>query len=398
MLTLDGNSMNIQRTQPIKWWYWYVVILLLPIALGVGAIEKLVQSPEPADCVSESLSNQEAASVFYCATMLAKEENADKLYQAIKLLDTMPKNHPLRSEKLMEKWSLEILNFSENAIQSGKLDQAIEIANLIPDDVPAHQIALTKIEHWKSIWSKAEAIHQAAKKIIQKDHKNSWYLALNKAKELRKIDNDYWANTKYHELVHYIQHIMEKDEDIKHLEKNNSKFITTQDTDSMYQWQIKQEAEDIAKLKKARILASSGNIENMRSAIDEVNMITSDQQYEEAQKFMTDIKNKIQKNEDSSYLQQAKKLALKNDVISLHVAISKASIISNESHLYKEANKNIEQWKHQISQMTANSQPLQQTIIIKTNTDNLNKLEDLQLNEMTLDSVSENNSAKFPTP
>lgn len=198
--------MNIQWTQPIKWWYWYVIILLLPIALGVGAVKKLVQSPEPADCVSESLSNQEAASVFYCATMLAKEENVDKLYQAIKLVDTIPKNNPLRSEKLLQKWSLEILNLSENSIQSGELNKAIDIANVIPGDVPAHKIALNKIQGWKSIWSKAEAIEQAVKKIIQKDHRNSWYLALSKAKELRKLDNEYWANTKYHELVHYIQH------------------------------------------------------------------------------------------------------------------------------------------------------------------------------------------------
>lgn len=404
MLPLDGNSMNIQWIQPIKWWYWYVVILLLPISLGVGALINLAQSPEPADCVSESLPNQEPSSVFYCANMLATEESADKLSQAIKLVNNIPKNNPLRSEKLMEKWSLEILRLSENAIQSGELDQAIDIANMIPDDIPTHQIALKKIQQWKSTWSKAEAIHQDAKEIIEKDHKSSWYLALVKAKELRKLDNEYWANTKYPELVHYIQDVTENNEEIKKIEENNSKPITTttttQGTDLMHQFEVTEEAEDIARLKKARILASSGKIENMRTAIDEVNMITSDKQYEEAQKFITEIKTKIEKSEDISSLEQAKKLALKNDVISLQLAINQASIISDKSHLHKEVNKNIEQWKHKISQMTSEPQPLNQTLIMKNNTDtkNLNQLEDMQVNEMTLDSVPENSSATFPDP
>lgn len=161
----------------------------------------------------------------------------------------------------------------------------------------------------------------------------------------------------------------------------------------MNQLQVKQEAEDIAKLKKARILAISGKIENLRSAIDQVNIITSDKKYEEAQQLISDIKNRIQKFEDTSYLQQAKKLALKNDVISLQLAISQASIISRESYLHKEANKNIEQWRDKISHLTDKPQQPQQKIITKTN--NLKELEDLQLNEISLDSVSENSTATF---
>ncbi|MBW4646891.1 MAG: hypothetical protein KME23_28555 [Goleter apudmare HA4340-LM2] len=400
MLAFSGNHMNIQSTQPIKW-YWCAVILLLPIALGIGALRNLMQSPELPDCLSESSSNQEAASVFYCATMLASEQDIEKLHQAIRLVNGLPKDNPLRNQKLLDKWSLEILYYSENAAQSGELSKAVDIAHMIPVNVAAHQTALKKIQQWKSIWSQAEAINQAAKEIIGQDDKNSWYLAVSKAKELRRLDNEYWATTKYQELVHYIQDVTEKNEESKRLETEFAKSINIQEVDLMQELQVTQEAEDVAKLKKARILASSGKIDDMRAAIDEANLIISDTQYEQAQKFISTIKNKIEIAEDASYLQEAKKLALKNDEISLQLAITRASLISEESLLYKEANKNVEHWKQKLLQFS--SQPLQPQLIenneaASNNNLNLNELEDKHLNQMNVDLLLENTTDKFSTP
>ncbi len=379
--------MNIPWTQPIKW-CCYIAILILPITLGVAAIRSLMQSPESADCVSEYLSDQEAASAFYCANMFALEQDTNKLYQAIKLIKTIPKDNPLYSVSLMNKWSLELLRLSDNAVQSGELDKAVDMANMIPADIPAHQIALKKIQEWKSIWSQAEAINKAAKETIEKDSKNNWYLALVKAKELRKLDNNYWATDKYQELVHYIQDVREKDENIKQAEKDTSEDIakstTIKETDVVKQLQVTQELEDIAKLKKARALASSGKLEDMKSAIDEANLIISDNKYEEAQRFVANIKHKIEINEDNSYLQEAKKLATKNDASSLQLAINKASLISNESDLYMAASQNIKKWQDKISRMKSQAKELKQEIISNdTNTD-LNYLENSQIDAINL--------------
>ncbi|AFY34833.1 hypothetical protein [Calothrix sp. PCC 7507] len=391
--------MNIQLTQPIKWWCFYMAILLLPIAFGVAAIMNLAQSPETADCVSESLSNQAAASVFYCANMLASEPDVNNLYQAIKLVETIPKDNPLYSAKLIDKWSMEILRLSENAVQSGELGKAVDMANMIPVDIPAHQIALKKIQQWKSIWSQAEVIDKAARETIDKDKKNNWYLALVKAKELRKLDNNYWTTDKYQELVHYIQDVREKDENItqmeKEMEEDIAKSTTIKETDLINQLEVTQEAEDIAKLKKARTLASSGKIEDMRSAVDEANLIISDNRYEEAQKFITSIKHKIERVEDSSYLQEAKKLAAKNDEISLQLAISKASLINNESYLYAAASKSIKQWEDKISQLTSQANKPKQEIISNDANTNLNHWENLQIEATPQDLILEKATDTF---
>lgn len=376
-----------------------MAILLLPIAFGVAAIMNLAQSPETADCVSESLSNQAAASVFYCANMLASEPDVNNLYQAIKLVETIPKDNPLYSAKLIDKWSMEILRLSENAVQSGELGKAVDMANMIPVDIPAHQIALKKIQQWKSIWSQAEVIDKAARETIDKDKKNNWYLALVKAKELRKLDNNYWTTDKYQELVHYIQDVREKDENItqmeKEMEEDIAKSTTIKETDLINQLEVTQEAEDIAKLKKARTLASSGKIEDMRSAVDEANLIISDNRYEEAQKFITSIKHKIERVEDSSYLQEAKKLAAKNDEISLQLAISKASLINNESYLYAAASKSIKQWEDKISQLTSQANKPKQEIISNDANTNLNHWENLQIEATPQDLILEKATDTF---
>lgn len=360
--------MNILSKQPIKW-HWCAVIFLLPIAFGIGALRHLTQSPTDTDCSSGSLSNQEAASVFYCANMLASAQEVEKLLQAIQLVNNLPQHHPLRQEKLLEKWSLEILQHCENATQAGELSKAVDMANMIPTNISTYKIVLKRIQKWKAIWSQAEAINQAAKEIISKDEKESWHLAIMKAKELRKLDNQYWANTKYQELVYYIQDVTEKTEKIKLAEAEIAKsiaqkeielmqkFQVVQEPDFMQKLQDKQAAEDSKKLNKARMLARSGRIEDWEAAIDEANLIISEAKYEEAQNLISNIKSKIEILEDNSYLQEAKKLALKNDELSLQLAISRASLISDDSQVYKEVNKNIVQWKQRLLQLS--SQKLQ---------------------------------------
>jgi hypothetical protein len=356
--------MNIQARQPVKL-YWFAVILLLPVTLGIGALVTLFQSPEAPDCSSDSLSNQAASSIFYCANMLAAEQDVDKLHQAIQLVNNLPKDNPLHNDNLLGKWSSEILEKSEQVAQSGELSKAVDMANMIPVNLPAHKIALQKIQQWKSIWSQAEVIVQAAKEIIAKDEKESRYLALQKAKELRKLDNNYWATTQYQELVHYIQDVIEKKEEAKRAESEITQSITqgetdlaqelkvTQESDFVQSLAVKQEAEDIIKLKKARVLASSGKLEDMKAAVDEANLVISDTKYVEAQNFINSIKNKIELKEDIAYLQEAKQLALKDDEFSLQLAINRASLIGEESQVSKEANNNIAKWKDRLLKLSS---------------------------------------------
>lgn len=330
-------------------------MLSIPSGVGVWALIQLLQLPELPDCLSEFLSMDSAASVFYCATTIANEQDADKLYKAIVLINTLRTDDPQRpmGDRLIEQWSQTILNLGEIAFQQGDLDKAVDMVKQIPVNVPAHKLADNRIKQWKSIWSKAEAIYETAAAKMDEDSRDNWYLALSKAKELLKVGNDYWATTKYQELVHEIQDIKEKKEEWNKLAEDSRKAETTKEPETINQWELDQQTQDLAQLKKARILASSGKIEDMRDAINGASMIVSGRYYQEAQKLIATTNRQIEIADDRSSLKQAQQLASTNDVVSLQMAINEARLIANERPLYKEANEQIAKWTDKMSKLQA---------------------------------------------
>jgi hypothetical protein len=398
VLTPQGYCMNIQCFKPIKWWYWLAGILLLTSGVGVGALIFLMQTPQAFDCVSESGAKNSAASVIYCATTTVDEQDPGSLSRVIELVDSIPKDNPLRhsGDRLIEKWSQAILRLSEKAFQEGDLHKAVNTAKLIPVNIKLHPLANEQIKKWQSTWSKAEAIYQAAEEKMQEREDNNrshnWYVALTKAKELRKLDNNYWGTTKYQELVHNIQDIRERNEEGQKKEENVSKNL-----DNITSFEVEQKESDLAQLKKAKLLASSGKIEDMRDAITEAQMVYSDVYLQEAQKLIATIEGKIEISEDRDYLDNAQKSAIKNDVISLQMAIGEASMITKERPLYKEANHNIAKWNKQISQLTAQVDKENETKVSIDQKFKLDTVDNSQVNQEILSPISEINTDIYYT-
>lgn len=325
-------------------------MLSLPGGFGVWGVSQLLQLPELPDCISQLNLKDSTASVFYCATKTADDLDANKLSKAIELVNSLPTEHPQRSmsDRMIEKWSQAILRLGETAFQQGDIDKAVDMVKLIPDNVSAHQLANNQIEKWKSIWSKGEAIYDAAVAKVQENDRDNSYLALIKAKELLNLGNDFWATTKYQELIHKIQEIKEKNVQARAQEEKYRLAETKKQLEIINTTEQEQQAQDLAQLNKARKEAKSGNIEDMKDAITQASMIVSGHYYDEAQEFITNTKRQIEIASAPSSHKVANELANKNDAESLQTAINQARLITDDRPLYKEANEHIAKWNQQI--------------------------------------------------
>ncbi|MDP5339004.1 MAG: chromosome segregation ATPase, partial [Nodularia sp. (in: cyanobacteria)] len=108
-------------------------------------------------------------------------------------------------------------------------------------------------------------------------------------------------------------------------------------------WQM--EIEDVARLEKARTLASQGTIEYLTAAISEVQMISSENpRASEARKEVNRWRNQVETIEDRPILERAQQLAWLNDITSLQAAISEAGQIRRGRALYSEAQRKISTW------------------------------------------------------
>ncbi len=115
-------------------------------------------------------------------------------------------------------------------------------------------------------------------------------------------------------------------------------------------WQM--EIEDVARLEKARTLASQGTIEYLTAAISEVRLIPGNNpRAAEARKEMNRWRNQVETIEDRPILERAQQLAWLNDINSLQAAISEAGQIRRGRALYSEAQGKIRNWTATVQRM-----------------------------------------------
>jgi hypothetical protein len=344
--------MSVRYLKPIKWWHWIIGIFLVTGGVSISALSYLTKSPEHSNCLAELQSRDSVSATIYCATATVDEQNPDKLSRAIKLVNDIPQDNPLRTngDKLIERWSQALMSLSEEAFHDGDLRKAIETAELIPANISLYKSVKVKIKEWQSTWSQAEEIYKNAEAKMEENESKDWYAALSTAKQLRTLENEYWANTKYQELVHNIQNIREEKEKAEQAEKDAANAASNPNQDL---GDKEAQTDDFAQLKKARSLANSGKIDDMRAAVIEASVIISEPHYKDARKLMTDMENKIAFLEDSKYLENAKKIARKNDETSLQMAINEVGLIAKDRPLYKQAAAQIATWNKLRSQIAS---------------------------------------------
>jgi hypothetical protein len=108
-------------------------------------------------------------------------------------------------------------------------------------------------------------------------------------------------------------------------------------------WQL--EIADVARLEKARTLASQGTVADLTAAIAEAQLVpVNNPRSSEARQEIGRWVGQVQTIQDRPFLDRAEQLALVSDTNSLQAAIAEASQIRRGRALYPEARKKINEW------------------------------------------------------
>lgn len=228
-------------------------------SMGIVSTALLLKPPGLPNCPAIFWPVASASLRLYCAQVAANKRTLKDVLEAIALVDYLPADHPLRPEinRWVEQWSMQVLEFGEEAFQQGQLQRAIEIAHEVPDNTRAHAEIPTRVGRWRSVWGQAEAIYQNAERLLRQQN---WRQAFSVAVRLLAVGNRYWETTQYEAL--------------------NQKIITAQ--------------MDERKIAEARGLARRGGMKNLEAAMRLVQEISPNSYFrEKAQVVVAEIAGKM---------------------------------------------------------------------------------------------------------
>jgi hypothetical protein len=430
-----------------SWIGWALLLTLIPGSVAFMATAMLLKLPSAPNCPAIFWPLASASVRLHCAQLAASKQTVNDLLQAIALVRQLPPDHPLRGEidRFLEEWSRDILKLADQNFQSGNLEEAITTARKIPQDLPTYKLVDEQIAKWETIWAKADGIYKDAEEELRQQR---WQSAFMVAAKLLRVDNQYWATTKYDQLHGIITSSKEDVDKLAQAERlakskvvdnlleaikiaqsigNNSylyqkaqelipaygrkmldlaqakmderdadtaldiarripeitglqaeveDFIALADAQRsawignvaglesaisqaqqidpsrpvydkaqqlITRWQL--EIEDVARLEKARTLASRGTINDLTAAIAEAQMVpTSNPRGSEARQDINRWQGQVETIEDRPYLERAEQIAFLGDINSLQAAIAEASQIRQGRALYPEARRRIRTW------------------------------------------------------
>ena len=456
---IEDNSLLSKTANKLPRWMknwvaWSLLLALIPGSIAFMSMAMLLKLPSAPNCPAIFWPLASASVRLHCAQLAASKQTVNDLLQAIALVKQLPANHPLHGEidRFLEEWSRDILQLADQSFQAGNLDQAIATARQIPQDLSTYKLVDEQIAKWQSTWSKAEGIYKDAESELRQKR---WQSAFMLSSQLLRVDNKYWASTKYEQLNRIIISAKEDGEKLAKAESlANSKvtdnlleaikiaesisqdsylyqkaqesipafgrqmlelaqtkldardadtaldiarqipestrlqtevedFISLADaqrsawigtvggletaitqaqqiapTRAVYdkaqqliaRWQL--EIEDVARLEKARGLASQGSINDLTSAIAEAQMIPSNNpRASEARQEVGRWRTQVETIEDQPYLERAEQIALIEDINSLQIAIAEASRIRDGRVLYPEARRRIRIWTAKVQRI-----------------------------------------------
>lgn len=192
-----------------NWIVWsFLAVTLLGGVAGASAVS-LLRIPNLPNCRAIFWPLASAATRLQCADAYADQGSVENLLAAIALVEALPDDHPLRGEinDRVELWADEVLHIADQTFNQGELESAIEIAQKIPDNTAAADQVSDRVERWKAIWEQAEAIFQEAEGHLRASNFRS---AFSAAIQLRSVDNEYWANNRYDDLMSLISRTREE--------------------------------------------------------------------------------------------------------------------------------------------------------------------------------------------
>ena len=364
-------SAATSRFRLAGWWLWAVPTLFLSGGAGYWAINHLLALPDLPGCRSADAAKAPSSVQLYCAQEMANQKTTDALRRAILMVNDVAPDDPFRAEsdRWMRTWTEEILQSGEVAFQRGDLKQAIRLAEQIPTTVRTRHLATERIDRWQLIWSKAERIYDQTESEIGW---GNWDRAIAAAKDLLTIGNEYWATTKYQELMKHLQATKELNQmQTSPTARRTSARSNDPVGDYLTQREQQREQEATSRLARARELASAGDVAGLRAGILEARQVLfGTPRYDEAQQAITTWREQIDAIEDWPHLDRARQLARQGDLESIEAAIREARRIGWGRPLYAEAHEQIQVWQEEAYQLraTRQTQPLQPIETVDTRT------------------------------
>lgn len=244
-------SSKLQRLSR-NWAFWSLLSLGGVGTVAIMSAISLFRIPNLPNCRAIFWPTASAATRIQCAEAYSEEGSVDSLLAAIKLVNGLPDDHPLRLEinDRIEIWAERILDIADATFQGGDIDEAIKIARRIPESTAAGEVVDSRIDSWLEVWNSAEEIYKTVEDLLRQQ---KFREAFATAIQLLSVGNDYWETTKYEELT---------------------QLITSA-------------RRDLAQLAKARSLIRNGSIESILEAIDLIREIDPESHlYAEAQRVL----------------------------------------------------------------------------------------------------------------
>jgi hypothetical protein len=239
------------------------------------------------------------------ANALARRRTVDDLLKAIDLLDAIKEDSFLyqQARRLTVTFWDDMLALGNAALDSGKVDDVMKIANRLPpgteyqaqaDDLRSLAIAVSQAQRG--------TVPDLESAIVQVSDFPATRPLYSKAQELAR------------------------------------------------RWQL--EVQDVERLTIARRLASPGTPESYREAIAEASQIPrNNPRGDEAQALVERWWDEIHTVEDRPYLNRAEQIARRGDIVSLQAAIAEARRISSDRPLHAEASQLIQEWNQRIQRI-----------------------------------------------
>ncbi|OZH51703.1 hypothetical protein AFK68_29205 [Hydrocoleum sp. CS-953] len=327
---------------------WIGLLVIVPAGAGITAMSALFKLPSQADCESTYWRTASASKRLYCAQLLATSATVDNLLEAINLVDVLSNDHPMRPQidDYIERWSKKILSLGDLAFQDGKLEEAITIAQKVPQKLSGDPLVEKQIQDWEKTWNQAEANYKQTQEHLRKEE---WNQASMEASRLLSVPNVHWGTKKYQELIN----------DIKRTRKEGSK------------------------LNEARNIGEQGGLDNLTNAITQIQEIEQKSYlYQTAEKLTVnlgkqiidialielnegnwqkalDVVNKVPKNDalqenvkDIELLARAHSPANLGSIAGLEDAIAQVQKLKAERPFYSKAQQLISLWQQEIADVT----------------------------------------------
>ena len=391
-----------RKSIPVPW--LAALLVVVSGSIGFMATASLLKLPKVPNCPNIFWLTASASKRLYCAQLEAEQATVDSLLKAIALVEALPDDHPLRPEidRQVEQWSAEVLDLAEQDFQAGKFKGAIATVRKLPKPVQSSALVQEQMKRWQKIWSEAREVYAEAEQQLRS---SNWNGAFQMAVKLTGINNDYWATTKYQEVVNKIQIAREESKKldqafaslkgggvdewlaaIEQADKISSESYVYKEARELFEqasdklldhvqqlvagrrWQellkvsnripssldIREKVADWSQLASAGVSGETGTVDGLEAAIKNAQKIEKNSSvYKEARRLIGRWQLEI---EDVRHLAQARELAQSGEVSDLAAAISEARLVSKPNPRYSEAQAEINDWRQQLQ--TIQDQPI----------------------------------------